>query len=249
MRRDGEAPLVIAHRGASGDRPENTLPAFEHAVEQGADMIETDLHLSRDGVIVIHHDAGLERLGGQGEIRQRSAAELAALDAAPGDPDVLAMPTLLDILEGFGDRIEWNLELKVGLEAPYEGIEDRVVTEVEARGLLGRVLFSSFDDGVLSRLRARSEAARLGVLVSPRARRDVWGRASRVAAEAIHPHTRLVDAARVDAAHERGLAVYPYTANEPREMLRLVHLGVDGVITNFPRVLRGLLAEAVEGSA
>ena len=238
----GERALVIAHRGASGDRPENTLPAFEEAIAQGADMIETDLHLSRDGVVVIHHDAGLERLGEEGEIRGRTGAELAALDAAPGDPETLRMPTLLDVLEGFAERIDWNLELKVGLDAPYEGIEERVLSEVEARGLLRRVLFSCFDDGVLERLRAGSREARLGVLVSPRAAEDVFGRAARVGAEAIHPHVFLVNEALVAGAHERGLAVYPYTANEPSEMARLLDLGVDGVITNYPRVLEALLA-------
>jgi len=237
----GAAPLVIAHRGASGDRPENTLPAFEEAIAQGADMIETDLHLSRDGVIVIHHDAALERLGESGEIGSRTAAELAALDAAPGAETVERIPTLLDVLEGFADRIAWNLELKVGLEAPYEGIEGKVLTEVEARGSLGRILFSCFDDGVLARLRARAPEARLGVLVSPRAPDDVFGRADRVSAEAIHPHTMLVHAALVRGAHDRGLAVYPYTANDPAEMTRLLDLGVDGVITNHPRVLADLV--------
>lgn len=242
MTRTKRRPLVIAHRGASGDRPENTLPAFEEAIAQGADMIETDLHLSRDGVVVIHHDAALERLGEAGEIRGRTAAELAALDAAPGGAERLRMPTLLDVLEGFATRIDWNLELKVGLEAPYEGIEAQVLAEVEARGLMERVLFSCFDDGVLERLRAGSPQARLGVLVSPRAPRNVFVRTERVGAEAIHPHVFLVTEALVAGAHERGLAVYPYTANEPAEMTRLLDLGVDGVITNFPRVLGDLLA-------
>ena len=242
MTLSGAAPLVIAHRGASGDRPENTLPAFEEAIAQGADVIETDLHLSRDGVIVIHHDAALERLGEPGEIGSRTAAELAALDAAPGAETTLRIPTLLDLLEGFADRIAWNLELKVGLEAPYDGIEEKVLAEVETRGLLPRVLFSCFDDGVLERLRARSTEARLGVLVSPRAPDDLFGRAVRVSAEAVHPHTLLVDEVLVRGAHDRGLAVYPYTANDPAEMIRLLDFGVDGVITNHPRVLGGLLS-------
>ena len=79
-------PLVIAHRGASGERPENTLPAFERAIEQSADMIETDLHLTRDGVVVVHHDASLKRLGARGEIREWNAADLRSLDAAPDAP-------------------------------------------------------------------------------------------------------------------------------------------------------------------
>jgi len=140
-------PLVIAHRGSSGERPENTLPAFERAIEQSADMIETDLHLSRDGVVVIHHDAELERLGEQGEIRDRTATELAAMNAAPGAGVAEKMPTLLDILDGFGERMQFNLELKVGRDdAAYDGLEDIVVSAVEERGLMPRMLFSSFYD-------------------------------------------------------------------------------------------------------
>ena len=98
-------PLVIAHRGSSGEYPENTLPAFERAIEESADMIETDLHLSRDGVVVIHHDPELERLGEPGEIRDRLAAELATLNAAPDALVAEKMPTLLDMLDGFGERM------------------------------------------------------------------------------------------------------------------------------------------------
>lgn len=236
-------PLVIAHRGASGECPENTLPAFERAIEQSADMIETDLHLSRDGVVVIHHDAALARLGGDGEIADHTAAELAGLDAAPGEPLRQRMPTLLDLLESFGERIEWNLELKVGTRGPYDGLEGVVLAAVEERGLLPRMLFSCFDDRVLERIRAHSPAARLAVLVSPRAPKRILQRAAAVGAEAINPHVGLVDADLVARAHAAGLHVYPYTANERAEMTRLLDAGVDGVITNFPARLRRLLAE------
>jgi glycerophosphoryl diester phosphodiesterase len=234
-------PLVIAHRGASGERPENTLPAFEHAIEQSADMIETDLHLTRDGVVVIHHDAALDRLGGQGEIRDRTAAELAGLNAAPGASLAERMPTLLDLLDRFGERMEFNLELKVGIDAPYDGLEELVIGELEGRGLLPRMLLSCFDDGVLKRLRARSQSARLGVLVSPRAPSDIVGRARRVKAEAINPQCFLVDEDLVRSAHAEGFAVYPYTANELPEMTRLLDCGVDGIITNYPARLRELV--------
>jgi glycerophosphoryl diester phosphodiesterase len=235
-------PLVIAHRGASGERPENTDVAFERAIELGADMIETDLHVSRDGVIVIHHDAALGRLGAPGEIRDYTAAELAALDAAPGIPEVARMPTLLDVLERQAPRIDFNLELKVGLEGRrYPGMERRVVEALEGRGLLPRMLLSSFDDEVLRALREASEAARIAVLVSRRAPRNVLKRAQRVAAEAINPHCALVTPKLVAEAHAHGLAVYPYTANEETEMQRLLDCGVDGVITNHPDRLRALL--------
>ena len=239
-------PLVIAHRGASGERPENTLPAFERAIEQSADMIETDLHLTRDGVVVIHHDASLARLGVSGEIRDWNASDLRAVDAAPDAPEQMPIPTLLDVLEGFAPRIAFNLELKVGAAGPYPGLEAQVVAEVEGRGLLDRVLFSCFDDGVLARLRGCSDALRLGVLVSPRAPRNILQRAERVEAEAIHPHRRLVQPDLVTRAHEKHLAVYPYTANEIGEMGRLLDCGVDGIITNYPSRLRELIVQRSE---
>jgi glycerophosphoryl diester phosphodiesterase len=234
-------PLVIAHRGASGECPENTLGAFERAIEMRADMIETDLHLTRDDVVVIHHDASLSRLGSQGEIRDRTAAELAELDAGLGRGPVERIPTLLDLLARFGERIEWNLELKVGASAPYEGIEARVLAAVEARDLLPRMLFSCFEDLVLERLREGSAAARIAVLVSARKSARVLERAARVGAEAVNPHVSLVDQAFVTAAHGAGLRVYPYTANDRAEMVRLIDCGVDGIITNYPDRLRALV--------
>jgi glycerophosphoryl diester phosphodiesterase len=241
-------PLVIAHRGSSGERPENTLPAFERAIEQSADMIETDLHLSRDGIVVIHHDPELERLGEQGEIRDRTASELTAMNAAPGVSVAEKMPTLLDILDGFGERMQFNLELKVGLnDVAYEGIEDIVVSAVEARGLMSRMLFSSFYDPVLARLRKRSASARIALLVSPRAPIAIFERAAHVSAEAINPEVRLVTEELVEQAHAVGLRVYPYTANESAEMERLLDCGVDGIITNHPARLHALLDARMVG--
>lgn len=243
-------PLVIAHRGASGERPENTLSAYALAIEQGADMIEIDLHRSLDGVVVIHHDAELARLGGEGAIEDRTAAELARLNAAPGAAVHEAIPTLLDVLEAFGDRIEFNLEIKVDRSgAPYRGLEEAVVTELEARGLLPRMLLSSFSQAVLEQLRALSSRARLGVLVAPRAPRRVLERVRRVQAEAIHPHTALVTANRIRRAHAEGLRVYPYTEDDPGRLTRLLDLGADGIITNHPARLRRLIDARCPGAS
>ena len=235
-------PLVIAHRGASGECPENTFPAFARAIELQADMIETDLHLTRDEAIVIHHDAPLSRLGVAGEIADRTSAELAGVNAAPGADTPESIPRLAELLEAFGDRIDWNLELKVGTRGAYPGLEARAVAEVEARDLGRRVLYSSFDDGVLSRLRGCAPTARLAVLVSPRAPAGALERAEQVGAEAINPHVSLVDQRFVRAAHDAGLAVYPYTANARREMHRMLDCGVDGVITNHVDRLHDVLA-------
>jgi glycerophosphoryl diester phosphodiesterase len=234
-------PLVIAHRGASGERPENTLGAFERALELHADMIETDLHLTRDGVVVIHHDASLARLGAPGEIRDYAAEGLARFDAARGQGAFERIPTLLDLLDGFGERMAFNLELKMGESAAYDGLEVAALSAVIARGLLPRMLFSCFEDPVLERLRAAEPRARIAVLVSARKPARVLERAARVGAEAINPHVSLVDRPYVEAAHGAGLKVYPYTANERSEMVRLLDCGVDGIITNFPDRLRSLV--------
>ena len=154
-------PLVIAHRGASGYRPENTLSAYALAVEQGADMIEIDLHRTRDGEIVVTHDEHLTGLGGRGEIADASFAEVRALDAGAGQ----RVPTLDEVLEGFGARIPFNLELKQSTRGPYLGLEAETLKRIEPQGLLGAMLFSSFFDPVLAELRGRSPEARIGVLV------------------------------------------------------------------------------------
>lgn len=230
-------PLVIAHRGASAHRPENTLPAFEMAVAQRADMIETDLHRTRDGAIVITHDEDLSGLGGRGEIAGATLAEIRALDAGGGE----LVPTLDEILDRFGPRIAFNLELKRATDADYDGLEAQALDAVKARGLLGRTLWSSFYDTVLARLRALAPDARVGLLISSRYPIRILERARELGAEAIHPEASVVSEALVDDAHAAGLGVYVFTVDDPDEMQRLLALGVDGLFTNHPDRMRALV--------
>jgi glycerophosphoryl diester phosphodiesterase len=230
-------PLVIAHRGASGRLPENTLPAYELAIELGADMIEVDLHRTRDGAIVVTHDEELAGLGGRGEIAEATLAEVRSLDAGGGE----RVPTLDELLDGFGSRIALNLELKRGVHDDYDGLEAATLAALEKRGLLETTLFSSFYDPVLTRLRDLSARARLGLLISRRFP-DEWAvRARRIRAEALHPELALVTPELVRAAHDADLAVNVYTVDAPDELARLIELGVDGIFTNHPDRLRKLL--------
>jgi len=230
-------PLVIAHRGASGARPENTLPAYELAVEQGADMIEIDLHRTRDGAVVILHDETLHGLGGTGEVASASLADVRALDAGGGE----RVPTLDEVLDRFGDRIPFNLELKWSRVGNYEGLEAQTLGAVRERGLLERTLFSCFRDSVLERLRAAEPRARLALLVSPRDPERVVERAQALGAEAVNPWYGLASPDLIRATHEAGLAVYPFTVDGPPEMRRLLDAGVDGLFTNYPDRLRNLV--------
>ena len=231
-------PLVIAHRGASAYRPENTVLAYELAVEQAADMIEVDLHRTRDGGVVIAHDAELARIGGRGEIGDASLAEVRALDAGGGQ----AVPTLDELLDGFGSRIALNLELKQGGRGAYAGLPAVAAAAVQARGLEARTLYSSFYDPVLHDLRRVDAEARIALLLSRRSATSWVERARAVGAEAVNPELPLVDRAFVERAHGEGLAVYVFTVDPLEEMQRLLALGVDGLFTNVPDRMRRLVA-------
>jgi glycerophosphoryl diester phosphodiesterase len=228
---------VIAHRGASGRLPENTLPAYQLAVELRADMIEIDLHLTRDGAVVVAHDGDLAGLGGHGEIGDASLAEVRALDAGGGE----RVPVLAEVLDRFGSRIPFNLELKRGRRGDYPGLEAAALEAVTLRGLLPRTLFSCFGESVLERLRALEPAARVALLVEPKRAQRPVERARGLGAEALNPWYGLVTRSLVEEAHAAGLMVYPYTVDDPREMRRQVELGVDGLFTNHPDRMRALL--------
>jgi glycerophosphoryl diester phosphodiesterase len=230
---------VIAHRGASAYRPENTLPAYELAVEQAADMIEVDLHRTRDGAVVVAHDAELERIGGRGEIGDATLAEVRALDAGGGE----RVPTLGELLDGFGARIELNLELKQGCRGPYAGLAAATVEAVRARGLAAGTLYSSFYDPVLHELRRVDPEARIALLLSRRSPAAWPERARALGAEAVNPELPLVDRAFVERAHGEGLAVYVFTVDPLPEMERLLALGVDGLFTNVPDRMRRLVGD------
>lgn len=228
---------MIAHRGASGERPENTLAAYALAVEQGADMIEIDLHLTRDGAVAVTHDEALPGVGAVGE------ASLDALRAVAPE-----LPDLEEVLDAFGARIPFNLELKTGSRGPYPGLEEKVRECVTRRGLGESILFSSFDDRVLARLRALDASARIGVLVGRRP--GAWlERCRAVEAEAVHLRRERADAAAVGRAHAAGLRVHVYTVDDPGEMRELLRRGVDGLFTNWPARLRALLEEGSPGES
>jgi glycerophosphoryl diester phosphodiesterase len=235
-------PLVIAHRGASAYRPENTAAAYELAVEQRADMIEVDLHRTRDGAIVVVHDAELAGLGGAGEVADATLAEVRALDAGDGQQ----VPTLEELLDGWGARIPFNLELKQGRREAYASLEAGALEAVVRRGLLARTLFSSFHDPLLATLRAASPEVRIALLISRRSDFDVFERARALGAEGLNPEAELVTPELVGEAHARGLAVYPFTVDDEARMRQFLAWGVDGLFTNVPDRMRKLVDAAGE---
>ena len=222
-------PEIVAHRGASAYAPENTLAAYDLAVSQGVNTIELDVRTTADGDLVLVHDATLLRTAGDSrEVRYVDRRGLRRLDPARRPPSIE------DVLSRYPARIRFLVDVK----DPDPYWELRVVEALERHNLRGRVTVQSFDLAGLARLHAAAPWLPLAALFrrrdAPLAQLDDVARF----AQGIGPWHGAVDAGLVAAAHARGLAVRPWTVDDPTEVARLVALGVDGVITNAPDVAR-----------
>ena len=235
-------PLVIGHRGASADAPENTIAAFELALEQGADGIELGVHLSSDGHPVVIHDFTLERTtDGVGPVGGRSVRELKRLDAGGWYGRRFRgqrVQTLQEVLERFRDRARFWIELP-GHPARYPGIEERVVSMVEIYDVVDRVLVQSFDPAAIARVRALNREIPVGALV---ARVPLPPEVLRPgAAAAVGLDARLATDAVLAEIRRAELDCYVRTVDEPAQMDRLVAWGVSGLVTDRPGLLRARL--------
>ena len=232
--------LTIAHRGASGCRPENTLAAFERAAELGADMCELDVQLTSDGVLVVIHDDTVDRTtDGRGRVDAITFDALRRLDAGCrfGDGRFAGarIPTLDEVFAATRGRCGLNIELK----AP--GSERAVAPIIRRFDALTDSIVSSFEWDALARLGQIDPAIRLGYLGDKHPRRMLDATA-RAHAFALCPEAGLVTADFCAEAHRRGLAVYTWTVDDEAAMKALAAAGVDGIMTNFPGRLRRLMA-------
>jgi glycerophosphoryl diester phosphodiesterase len=230
---------IWAHRGARREAPENTLPAFELAVSQGADGIELDVQLSADGVVVVIHDETVDRTtDGNGPVVGLTLAQLQRLDASAGVSGYagVQVPTLaatLDLLAPSGLKV--NIELK-NSEEDYPGLEEQVLAAVAAHDLADRVVLSTFNHYSLKTLQAHVATSQLGMLY-PDPLYKPWRYASRLGVGAIHPPARFVlGGGWVRHAHAAGLAVRPWVVNSERTLARMFRWCVEGVFTDVPGV-------------
>ncbi len=238
-------PLVIAHRGCRAAYPENTLAAFEGAVAAGAPMMELDVTLSRDRQVVVMHDDSVNRTtDGSGTVRNLTLSALKRLDAGAWFHSRFAgerIPTLAEVLDGVGRRILINIEIKPEAFEPADppdAIERQVAELVQARHLEGRVLLSSFESRVLARLAERQNSPALAVLSERPGNEETRRFCTSVRAVSWHPDFRCLDRDQVAMMQEAGLRVFPYTVNDPAEMKKVLHMGVDGLITDDPVLAR-----------
>jgi glycerophosphoryl diester phosphodiesterase len=239
-------PVVFGHRGASAYAPENTMASFLLAKEHGADAIEFDVKLSADGEIVVMHDQTLNRTtNGKGKVRDFPLAALNKLDAGSsfsadfaGEP----IPTLRVVLETLGDQIYYNIEL-TNYGSIFDDLAKKAASLVMNFGLEDNVLFSSFSP--LALFQAKRTAPNVPVALI--GLRGLEGKLAHsfifrgVSPEIVNPFISNVTKEFVDRQHSIGRRVNPWTVNTPDDFHRLCQLGVDGMITDDPLMLRKLL--------
>lgn len=232
--------LTIAHRGASALFPENTLRAFIAAAELGADMCEFDVRMTRDGEVVVIHDATVNRTtDGRGRVGAMRAAAIGRLDAGVrfgAEFRGERIPTLAEVARALGGRgCGMDVELKA------RGLEARVCEILRGCGAMESAIVSSFVWDQLKIVAGREPAMRVALL-GEKAPAALLEAALAMRAFAIAPRFDIADAALCAAAHRRGLAVYAWTVDDAPTMRRLAAAGVDGIMTNNPQYLREVVA-------
>ncbi len=251
-----KTPAIVAHRGGAGLAPENTLAAFENALKLGVDMVECDVHLSKDGEVVVMHDPNLSRTtNGSGEIGDLPLAELKKLNAAakftggtrsvPPQP----VPTLAELLDLVKGKAGIQIEIKLAAgNARYPGIERKVIDLVNARGMADQVILISFDFPTLQEAKKLDPRIKTGALVRndwfllrPNPDQVVGDAIAATGADYFMPTSGPVTEALVKAVHARGLKIGVWTVNAPQDMRRYAGYGVDAITSDRPDELKSVL--------
>ncbi len=229
--------LVWGHRGASGEMPENTLPSFLKAAEEGADGIELDIQLSKDGEIVVCHDETIDRTSDHtGFVKDYTLKELKSFNFNKTHPEYghAELPTMKEVFDALKDTgLSINIELKTGM-FDYEGIEEEIIEMVKANGFQDRVIYSSFNHYSALKVRQLDPNAKVAFLYED-GPIDMPEYAHKYGMNAIHPavyNLRYQDA--VEKAHQLGMAVNVWTVNDETLWAYCDKMKADAVITNYP---------------
>jgi glycerophosphoryl diester phosphodiesterase len=239
-------PAIIGHRGACAAAPENTLAAFNLAASLGADAVELDAKLSKDGIPIVMHDPTVDRTtDGHGRVCDLTLADLKSLDAGSWKDSVFSgerVPTLAEVFEAVAGRLWINVEL-TNYTTRGDGLEAAVVRLIQKMGLQRRVLLSSFNPFAIRNAKRIDPSLPVGQLTAhdmPRYLRDAW-LAPFVPHEARHPDVVQLKQKGVDHYRRRGHRVNVWTVNNPDDMRAFARQGVDGLITDSPDAARGIL--------
>jgi len=243
---------IYAHRGASGYAPENTHSAFLKAIEMGADGIELDVHMTKDGHIVVCHDGKVDRTSdGSGRIFDMTLNELRQLDfGARFDgwqkrETIMTIEEVIELVEptGLGLNIEFKFDSVI-----YPDIEKKTAQAIFAGKMGERTIYSSFSHYNLKYMKDALPQVKVGLLYSA-ALFEPWRYAKYVGADFIHPYFVTLQAPDlVKNCHENGIGVHPWTVNDEKHMQWMCALGADMIITNYPdkaRAVRNAMAHGM----
>ena len=230
---------IQAHRGASGYAPENTLPAFQMAVDMGADGIECDIHYSKDGHFVVCHDATIDRTSdGEGAITDLTLAEIKSHDFGVKFSEKFkgtVAPTLEEMLDVVKNMNVINIEIKKFREnTDNSEILDRFYEILKAYGVIENTIVSSFDAGILKLLKERHPDIYTCFLYSERKLAAAFSES--IGCSAVHPYFGKLAPASIRSAHKRGMQVNCWTVNKEEDIRRMIRYGCDGIITNYPDI-------------
>ncbi len=226
-----QLPLLLGHRGVRGERPENTMAAFELAFESGLDGVETDVQRTKDGELILFHDFVLKN---ESEGQGKKVNSLSYLQLKSIDSRIPKLSELLELAKRYPGTL-LNLELK-SETLLTDGLERDTLYLVKQYGLEDRVVVSSFNPLSLLRVRLLDPSIRTGLLYYP----DMpwWGSSARLAGwlhvDALHPYFEQVTPQMLSSAHQRGLMVNTWTVNDEMRISSLSSLGVDAIIGDSP---------------
>ncbi|TKD72661.1 glycerophosphodiester phosphodiesterase [Pseudalkalibacillus hwajinpoensis] len=230
---------TVAHRGASGYAPENTMAAFEKSVEMKADYFELDVQLTKDGELIVIHDTSVDRTtNGSGKVKDMTLEELKHLDAGSWFGEEFAgekLPTLGEVLDAYRGKSGILIELKS--PSLYPGIEEKVAAELAKRNMdkphNNKVIVQSFDHESVETLHSILPSVPTGVLVSYTMSDEQLNEVARYS-DYVNPGKWLITSDFVDRIHENGMEAQAWTVRDIDSVDPLLEAGVDGIITDYP---------------
>jgi len=239
------APLIIAHRGDSAHRPENTLASFASALEQGADLVEFDVQLSKDGQVVVIHDPTLDRTtSGQGKVSELTLAEIRSVSA--GYPERFGaaftgerVPVLAEVLGLLRGRAKAMIEIKSDsvTDAEEDGVEARMIAEIRRAGMEDEVALISFDRRALRRCQALAPEMVRGHLFYRATPEEVLAGAREVGSRLVMPEKGMLSEDLRDQAKRAGLIMATWVVDDPEELQALARFDLYGIGSNRPGVM------------
>ena len=236
-----KSPWIIAHRGYRAKYPENTLIAFQAALDAGVTMIELDVIHTRDGKLVVMHDNTLDRTtNGRGPVIDHSLKEVKKLDAGSWFNPIFAgqrVPELEEVLDLINGKVPVNIEIKphaVDARPPAKTIERQVVELINRKKIHDVAMISSFDKNILEKIASLENPPTLALISRDPADNSILAFCRRLKIFSWHPSPLILTIEQVEAMHAQGLKVFPYNVDTPEQFKQMFDMRVDGLISNDP---------------